>query len=642
MAVEFRDSKVIKSLTGAERIQVNRSLSFSDEGIASIDVADLANFVTPGAFFNTNAQARAATVSAVAQFIEIGCYSSVNDRGGGLYARSASQPANTANLRSADGAWWAFVGIPNDRAFGVIGDGVADDTAALQLAFTTCFAGGSFNWTAGNFKITSTLNLKSTSNVNSTGPRITTEPGVVINCNYLGNNPAIAIWNFDQIQTSPAGTLIFNGYLGDLTFTGNQPIPTSGYISSLPLQSGLSLRGISGWTFGKMTANYIGGSTVEMPQYTTQNGANPDPYNVAFCNFGLMTGNYIGGRVFNAANGVGEAGNTYDGFTGVFYAAGGVRCGGAANNYGLVSLTGYGWAIDIYGTASTTRNIWAGGEIDGAEYGIRFGGGAWATVKKFRFNHNNMGTSIEPTAACWPKIAVQYGSPTSALSYVEVQCEHRIDPGVTLANIGIPHDFRNDQNVSFVKVDIAFADNAGFTTPLTTIFQNIPTTNNFNDIRCNGLKYSTSQQVDYIHAKASAYTVTVGGFYNNSSKVTFDVVDSGRPGMWDAANFWAVMPYSGEIEVDAQITLPASVAAGTQVKLGLAINRAGIPSGPVGGVAYAPVGGGIFPVYLKTKYKVLAGDQVYLCCSLSSGSPAATTGIVFAREENYLGIKYVQ
>ena len=84
--------------------------------------------------FQTRAAFQAATIPGTVQSVEIMNYSSAGDGGGGLYRRVASAPTHEGKIQSADGAWWEYMPRGNRysvKAFGAIGDGVADDTAAL-------------------------------------------------------------------------------------------------------------------------------------------------------------------------------------------------------------------------------------------------------------------------------------------------------------------------------------------------------------------------------------------------------------------------------------------------------------------------------------------------------------------------------
>lgn len=63
------------------------------------------------------------------------------DGGDAIYKRIRTEPAHAGKFRSADGAWWEMVAFDtvNVMAFGAKGDGLADDTKAIQHALDFAF-----------------------------------------------------------------------------------------------------------------------------------------------------------------------------------------------------------------------------------------------------------------------------------------------------------------------------------------------------------------------------------------------------------------------------------------------------------------------------------------------------------------------
>ena len=99
------------------------------DGLANTTVA-----VDPSNF-ESRSQISATVIDAGVQFIRTAGHVSSGDGGSALYARRVSEPAHAGKVQSADGAHWELVpeyGQINTKQFGEIGDGIADDTQAIQ------------------------------------------------------------------------------------------------------------------------------------------------------------------------------------------------------------------------------------------------------------------------------------------------------------------------------------------------------------------------------------------------------------------------------------------------------------------------------------------------------------------------------
>jgi hypothetical protein len=90
-----------------------------------------------------------------------------------------------------------ILGCADVRAFGAVGDGVADDTAAIQAAINSgASTGGPVCVPPGAYKVTSTLTLKKTTRLSGFNPSsrdsISGEPNVsVIDCSSLTNSTCL-------------------------------------------------------------------------------------------------------------------------------------------------------------------------------------------------------------------------------------------------------------------------------------------------------------------------------------------------------------------------------------------------------------------------------------------------------------------
>lgn len=87
--------------------------------------------------FESRAAVEVTDLDPEVSFVRTAGYTAPGDGGGALYARVAIEPAHNLKIRSADGAYWELVaegGIVTEKQAGGVGDGVADDTAAIQNA----------------------------------------------------------------------------------------------------------------------------------------------------------------------------------------------------------------------------------------------------------------------------------------------------------------------------------------------------------------------------------------------------------------------------------------------------------------------------------------------------------------------------
>lgn len=117
--------------TGAEAGLMSAADKAKLDGLSNSTVA-----VDPSSF-ESRAQIASTSVDPGVEFIRTAGFAMHGDGGGALYVRVAAEPAHGMKVQSADGAHWELVpehGVVTEKQAGGIGDGVADDTQAIQTA----------------------------------------------------------------------------------------------------------------------------------------------------------------------------------------------------------------------------------------------------------------------------------------------------------------------------------------------------------------------------------------------------------------------------------------------------------------------------------------------------------------------------
>lgn len=137
---------------------ISQSLSTSQrlQAQANIGVAELDTVARFGDY----------EASADQNFIRTAGYSASGDGGGALYKRVLTEPSHAGKFQSADGAWWELAElVVAPEMFGAVGDGVANDHAALTNALEYSRLKKATVQCTNIYRIESTLVFESTESI---------------------------------------------------------------------------------------------------------------------------------------------------------------------------------------------------------------------------------------------------------------------------------------------------------------------------------------------------------------------------------------------------------------------------------------------------------------------------------------------
>jgi hypothetical protein len=144
--------------TRREALTTGARLVASGAGIVALSGAAAAEPHLGAGTFTLASTKSPVAVPAGAPAVRTDGFAKPGDGGGALYRRVLAVPAHRGWFRSADGVIWELAADdPSISAFGAIGDGQADDRAAIQAAidFVAARGGGRVTVPAGRFRLVS-------------------------------------------------------------------------------------------------------------------------------------------------------------------------------------------------------------------------------------------------------------------------------------------------------------------------------------------------------------------------------------------------------------------------------------------------------------------------------------------------------
>lgn len=564
-------------------------------------------------------------------------YNTVGDGGANdyYYDSDSSATIDAGFVLDGPGSVGRYLAVDKDKVttsqFGMVGDGVTNETTLMKAFFDACIANGTEGRIkAGEYVITQGQLNFDTPFVDAAWPNIRTDGYEYVVFKAAAATDAAFITITNGTATSAAGKYWRGGSIGGITFDQNAQTKASA-------QHGISIRGMWGTEFGYMVGDGLGGSTIYLPE-TLYTGNNPDPYAITFCTFKGAEANLGDRYAFENQNWVGLNNCRIDYLRAITCDLGTFYGAGAANIIGTISTAACnGWVIDD-GTAtantggSPSRLTVIDGELDGPAGGFRLNKLTNSTFLNIRFVHRDEASAgpLNSGEGYWPNVAVDIGGGTSpAINNIKMNLIHRVEAGGLIGELGEFIDANSaGGNIVNVEIDNEVLDNAAFgldQTDLITGFDN----NVIARIRGQQGKiaFYNYPKMGGIFRANTGVNIGTAGYGSLTSKIIYATTVDDPYDAYDNVNGWWTVPQEGNYLVTARITTTPNSST-TLVRFGIASAISGVFSATEAHQRYdIPASSNQQTFEITAILPLQENDQIFPMCAQNGGTTTTEADI---------------
>jgi hypothetical protein len=523
--------------------------------------------------------------------------------------------------------------ILHAKDFGALGDGVADDTAALAALLSAMQEQGKPGVLGGVGRITRYLVRAgelgwrgSSSSEQSAGPTLFTAGRVIISVKPGSANAPILYVHNDRLR---GGRFVHGGYIGALEFEDR-----TGDVA--PARHGIQLSGVEFMRFGPLFSEQLQGDLVHIEAKGTL--LSGDQWHVAGCIFeSLTTWNTAGWTLNNNSPSHFFNGNELGMLWNINGAKGLWRGPGSANELRFGSAQGSnGWAID-WTPADASSSVQANKivflELDGPEFGVRINGVQAFAIEQARIVHRHRELPRQAgTGAAWPIVSLRIGGREGlATSSGQIATFHYLRSSITDATkaaLGTLVDLQSDPTTH----DIEIRNRIAWTQPLRDHVPghkiDIAKYIVGHDRRARDLRVEFNGQSFLRNSNSNALIARIAGGalpsdYGTRSRLDFSSVLLDEGNNYNVQGKEYSVPADGKYAISARIMVDA--ASGELVRLAVLVNGAMESEN----WSYAAGGQQSFGIDLLS-LPLSRGDRIAIAGASSAGSAfaAGSAGIL--------------